>query len=68
MTRWPVGLLLQRQRLGELDHLAGGEVELGGARARVEVDLDLGELALRRGVEPPQRTRPTRVNRPSLPS
>ena len=51
MTRWPCGLLLERQRLGELDHLAGGEVEVVGARARVDVDLDLGELARGRGVE-----------------
>ena len=33
------GMLLERQRLGELDHLAGGEVEVVGAHARVDVDL-----------------------------
>ena len=46
-----LGALLQRQRLGELDHLPGGEIELGGARARVDVDLHLGDLAARRGIE-----------------
>ena len=53
MTRWPPRLLLERQRLGELDHLARGEVEIVGARARVDVEPDLGELARGRGVEPP---------------
>ena len=51
MTRCRPALLLQRQRLGELDHLAGGEVEVGGAHARVDVEPDLGELARGRGVE-----------------
>ena len=39
------GLLLEGQRLGELDHLARGEVELGGRARRVDVDLHLVELA-----------------------
>ena len=30
-------VLLQRQRLGQLDHLPGGEAEVGRAHARVEV-------------------------------
>ena len=45
------GVLLERQRLGELDHLARGEIEVLGAHARVDVDLHLGELARRSGVE-----------------
>ena len=47
MTSGRSTLLLERQRLGELDHLARGEIELGGAGARVDVDADLGELAAR---------------------
>ena len=43
------GVLLERQSLGELDHLAGGEAELVRARARVDVDLDLFQLP-RRGI------------------
>ena len=46
------GGLLERQRLGDLDHLPGGEVELVGAGARVDVEPDLGELAGGGGVEP----------------
>ena len=45
------GVLLERQRLGELDHLARGEIEVVGAHARIDVDLDLGELARGRRVE-----------------
>ena len=41
----PFGLLLEGQRLGQLNHLAGGEVELRGSGRRVDVDLDLLELA-----------------------
>ena len=51
ITRCALGALLERQRLGELDHLAGGEVEIGGGRRRVDVDLDLLQLAARGGVE-----------------
>ena len=39
-------LLLERQRLGQLHHLAGGEVEFAGASARVEIrETHLRELA-----------------------
>ena len=39
------GLLLERQSLGELHHLTGGEAELVRARARVDFDLNLLQLA-----------------------
>ena len=51
MTRWPPALFLERQRLGELDHLARGEIEVFGAHARIDIDLDLGQLARGRSVE-----------------
>ena len=44
-------LFLERQRLGELDHLARGETEIVGAHARIDVDLDLFELTRGGGVE-----------------
>ena len=45
------GVLLERQRLGELDHLARGEAEVVRARARIDLDLDLLELSRRGRVE-----------------
>ena len=45
------GVLLERQRLGELDHLARGEIEILGAHARIDIDLHLRELSRRSGVE-----------------
>ena len=47
------GVLLERQRLGELHHLARGEAEIVGAHAWIDVDLDLFELTRRGCVERP---------------
>ncbi len=45
------GALLQGQRFGELDHLAGREAELRSPGARVDVHLHLVELAASRGIQ-----------------
>ena len=44
----PVRGVLQSQRLGQLDHLALREAQLGGARGNVDLDADLGQLRPRR--------------------
>ena len=45
------GSLLQCQRFGELDHLACSEAELRRPGARVDVNLNLVELATSRGIQ-----------------
>ena len=45
------GVLLERQRLGELHHLPGGEAEIVRAHARIDVDLDFFELTRGGGIE-----------------
>src|SRR5271166_554705 len=47
------GALLQRQRFGELNHLACSEAELRRPGARVAVHLNFVELATSRGVQTP---------------
>ncbi len=62
-------LLLERQRLGQLDHLAGGEAEVGRAQARVRSSSPtLASWRRAAAYSSPQRTRPARVKRASLPS
>ena len=47
------GVLLERQGLGELHHLARGEAEIVGAHAWIDVHLDLFELTRRGCIEGP---------------
>ena len=46
-----VRALFQRKRLGELDHLPSREIEVVCARARIDVNPHLGDLAARRFIE-----------------